>query len=76
MSRRKVSRRRRPPVRRASRSLLSVPARYNVRWPLITGVATAAALAYGHVLVSATPMPPAAPPPPALAHADPHAGTR
>ncbi|GAB2713487.1 hypothetical protein [Kitasatospora kifunensis] len=72
MSRRAAPRRRRAANRSANRTpgselhrLLSLPARRNLRWPVIVGLVTACGGLYAQVLLTAPPMPPSKAPVPA-----------
>lgn len=70
MSRRAAPRRRRAATRTRGgelHRLLSLPARRNVRWPVIVGLVMASGGLYAQVLLTATPMPPSKAPVPATA---------
>ncbi|MFF7633150.1 hypothetical protein ACFZB9_08370 [Kitasatospora sp. NPDC008050] len=65
MSRRAAPRRRRAAARAITRAhggelhrLLSLPARRNMRWPVIVGLVLASGSLYAQVLLTAAPMPP------------------
>ncbi|WP_327289771.1 hypothetical protein [Streptomyces sp. NBC_01198] len=66
---------RRPPSGGLLSWALSLPARMHVRWLVILVVTAAAMGAYGHVLLTASPMPPGRAPSAGTAHNYPPAAT-